>query len=341
MTQIMAQTMKYNLQDFNNITFDGFNFILPDEAVQLISELSLQVGSPSYIKTPIFQKRLNPLKMGPSGSASFDSSSSNSINFKNKRRGNKGMEVVNDDDWETLRTFHTTKIEQKVGIEAQIDVIRSYLNKMTHKNYNEMLANIIGVIDQLISENISDADMLLVSRAIFDIASTNRFYSKVYADLYAELISKYAVMKQVFKTCFESFLELFNTIEYVDAGVDYDKFCNNNKNNERRKALSVFFVNLMATNGIITKEELLEVITSLMTNLRTFIVQENKKNEVDEITENLVLLCSKKFLDGTEDIKIEGLTIMENIEMLANSKTKTFLSLTNKSIFKFMDMIEM
>ena len=59
----MAKTMKYTLQDFTNITFEGFNFTLPEETIKIISELSLQVGSPDYVKTPIFQKRENPMKV--------------------------------------------------------------------------------------------------------------------------------------------------------------------------------------------------------------------------------------------------------------------------------------
>lgn len=47
----------YTLKDFTNITFDGFDFTLPEATLALISELSLEVGSPSYIKTPVFQKK--------------------------------------------------------------------------------------------------------------------------------------------------------------------------------------------------------------------------------------------------------------------------------------------
>jgi hypothetical protein len=38
--------------------------------------------------------------------------------------------------------------------------------------------------------------------------------------------------------------------------------------------------------------------------------------------------------------KIDGFTILEMIEKLAHSKVKDYKSLTNKTIFKFMDMIE-
>lgn len=333
----MTAVMKYTLKDFTNVIFDGFDYALPEETIALISELSLEVGSPSYIKTPVFQKRDNPLKASAvSVPGGFQ------VNSNKKRRGNKNMEVLNDDDWETLRTFQTTKIEQKVGLDAQIDLIRSHLNKMSDKSYIDMRNKIVDLLDQLITEGITREDMIRVSSSIFEIASTNRFFSKLYADLYSDLINKYDIMKEIFTNCFDSFMELFNNIEYVDADKDYDKFCKVNKDNERRKSLSAFFVNLMK-NDIITADDLKSLLCNLMRQLVDFIKEENKKNIVDELTENIALLYNKSlFLDASEEAYfIEGAHILESITKLANSKVKMYPSLSNKSIFKFMDMIEM
>jgi len=134
-------------------------------------------------------------------------------------------------------------------------------------------------------------------------------------------------------------MQLFDKIEYVDSVVDYDAFCKNNKDNERRRSLSAFFVNLMY-NKIITKDKLIDLFVILMTQVFTFIKMENKKNEVDELTENIALLFKKEFIDTT-DIKIEGMTLIQSMEHLAKSKSKTYCSLSNKSIFKYMDMLEL
>jgi len=56
-------TSCYTLNDINNILFQGFDFKLPDETLKIISELALQVGSPDYVKTPVFQKRENSMKI--------------------------------------------------------------------------------------------------------------------------------------------------------------------------------------------------------------------------------------------------------------------------------------
>lgn len=324
----MAQIMRYNLQKFADITFEGFNFTLPEETIKIISELSLQVGSPSYVKTPVFQKRENPLKQ--TGQLSL---------LNNKRKKGKNVEVVNDEDWETLRTFHPTKFDQNTGIDAHIDLIRSHLNKITDKNYIDYRNKIIDVIEIIISEGFNSEEFMKVGLNIFEIASNNRFYSKIYADLYSELITKYEPMRNVFENSFNKFTDLFNVIEYVDPLVDYDAFCKNNKNNEKRKALSSFFVNL-TINGIIQKTQIMELIINLLSQVSSFISQENKKNEVDELTENIVLLYKKEVVDKNGSQLIDGITITELIDKLAHSKTKSFPSLTSKSIFKYMDMFE-
>jgi hypothetical protein len=330
----MAQIMKYSLQEFNDIAFNGFNFELPSDAVNIISELTLQVGSPSYIKTPIFQKRNQPV-------------TNNQTKEKdNKKKKNKNMEVLNDDDWESIRTFQTTKIEQKVGVDAQIDIIRLHINKMSDKNYIDMRNKIIEVIEKIIKEISENNDEInRVSSIIFDIASTNRFYSKNYADLYSDLINNYESMKRVFEDNFNKFISLFNNIEYVEPNEDYDKFCKINKDNEKRKALSSFFVNLMK-NGIITRDKIVKIIENLLNQLLNYISENNKKNEVDEITENISILYSGDLFneDNIEEdfeIDIKGMNISETVNKLANSKVKDYKSLTNKSIFKYMDMIDM
>ena len=332
--------MIYTLQDFNDITFDGFNFNLPEETIQMISNLSLEVGSPSYVKTPVFRKRENPMKdiqfgQGPT--------TTDELNQYKRKKGHKNVEVVNDEDWEALRSFHTTKIEQKVGIEVEIDLIRSYLNKMTDKNFADMKNKIFEILNQMFSENENKEEFTRISHIIFEIASTNRFYSKIYADLYSELIQHYQTMKHVFQENFDQFMNLFQQIEYVDPAVDYDRFCKINKTNEKRKALSCFFVNLML-NQIISKEQILNIVRDLITRVYEFIQVENKKNEADELTENIVLLFKKEYFneDDYQNIMvINNMNIMQLIESLANCKVKDFKSLTNKSIFKFMDMIDM
>ena len=306
----MTTTMRYTLDNINEILFQGFDYKMPEETLKIISELALQVGSPDYVKTPVFQKRENPMKS--------ETSSSGGGNFKRNNKRNKNVEIVNDEDWEALRTFQTTKIEETVGFDADIVAIRALLNKLSDKNYIDIRNKIIEIIDRLFLENITSENMLRLSCTIFEIASTNRFYSKIYA-------------------------ELFNTIEYIDPKVNYDKFCEINKTNEKRKSLAAFYLNLMC-NGIIPKKTIMVITRNLLFQLYTFISEDDKKNEVDELTETVSILYKKEIYtddEGDDYQQIEGYTVYEIIEKIANSKVKDYKSLTNKSLFKFMDLIDM
>jgi hypothetical protein len=337
----MQTMMIYNLTDFHNITFNGFEIKLPEDTLSIISEIAQQVGSPTYIRTPIFAKKENT--MLSSSSIKYGSTGTGSDSGFKRRKRNKNVESVSDEDWETIRTFQATKIEQKSGVDSKIDLLRTCLNKLTDKSYDEVVERIIGIFEELIKNETSDEDMLKVGNSIFDTASNNRFFSKMYADLYALLIQKFEIMKVIFENSLDTFLELFKTIEYVESEQDYDRFCKINKDNEKRKALSLFFVNL-CTNKIISKEKIVTITCDLMKQVVIFIKESNKKNEVDEITENIALLYNKSIFDkcsSTTDQKINGELFSDIVHRLSLCKVKTFPSLSNKSIFKYMDMIDM
>ena len=325
---------RYTLDNITTILFAGFDYKLPDEVLENISNLALQVGSPDYVKTPVFQKRENPLKS--------DVAPKDTIGYKKNKRS-KGHEITNDDDWQPNRAFQPTKIEGKVGLDSQIDTVRAYLNKLTDKNYIDMRNKIIEILDKLIVENITADDMSRFSSIIFEIASTNRFYSKMYAELYSDLSSKYDILMETFETNFRTFTDLFNVIEYVDPATNYDRFCEINKTNEKRKSLASFYLNLMA-NGVIPKIQIINIIRNLLAQIYTNIAIEDKKNVVEELTETVAILYKKELCDEftKDDYElIDGHTISDAVKRIASSKVKDFKSLTNKSLFKFMDLIEM
>ena len=326
----MATTLKYLLEDFRNIRFEGFNFVLPEDTITLISNLSLEVGSPTYVKTPNFQKQeMSKIIVGDS-----------LVNKNNNRRRNKPRETVNDEDWESVRNFQSTKIEQKEGVEIKINDIKLLLNKFTDNNYTEHKDKIIAIM----TENNEYDKLFKIGTTIFEIASNNKFYSKIYADLYTEIMGKFEIMKDIFEKSISEFLELFNVIQYVDPKVDYNLFCKINVDNEKRQTLSLFFVNLMI-NGVINKGRILNIIKNLLSQVKAYISKENKKNEVDELTENISILYKKELFDEDDfndsELDINGVKLNNYIEVLANSKVKNYLSITNKSLFKFMDMVEM
>jgi len=338
-TTVANNTMKYNLQKFKETKFYGFEFVIPEDTVTIINYLTGEIGSSAFITNPVFQKNEHL-----HGETMFTSNKGRGRNKKNSK-----FSESNNEDWEQLRSFHSTTIKQSSGIDGHIDNLRSNLNKLTDKTYQDIRTKIFDILDTIVnSSDFNETTWTQVSTVIFDIASTNKFFSKIYADLYAELVKKYDWMNAVFNMNFNKFAEKFEEIQYVDPDVNYDGFCDNNKINEKRRANSQFIVNL-ALNGFISNLSVARILRQLLDTIMNTINRSDKKNEVDEMTENVAILFNKEIIDKAEDdsdyeedeLEISGNTIVDTIIILAKSKTKDHKSLSQKAIFKYMDLVEM
>ena len=318
-------TMSYSLDDFHTICANGHNYKLSEDVLSIISKIVLEVGSPSYVKTPVFNKK------------SYTKSDTNDNIIKRRKPIKKEPTTIQS-------AYKSTNPDLKTGIALHIDSIRSYLNKLSDKNVTDITHKIIELMDQIINDqNITEEtkndELSNVSKIIFNIASTNRFYSAIYADVYSQLVTKYELIRLTFETNLNVFLDLFNNIEYVDASVDYDRFCKINKDNEKRKALSAFFVNLMNKN-IITRAKIIEITHTLAGLLYNYILEDDRKNEVNEIAENLFILYNKKYDSDYNGVIIGSEPINSFIKRLSKSKVNDYTSLSSKTIFKFMDLME-
>ena len=179
---------KYSLQEINEISLKRFVCDIPSKSIDIINELSTKVGSPSYIKTPIFNRR-NSL-------ADNFSIKTSSIKTKLplKKKTKITTEIFNDDDWDTIRSFEVTKINQtKEGIPTEIVNVRKLMNMMTETNYLDKQLEIKTILDN-IQSNYSQEDMKTISLTIFEIASENKFYSTLYSKIYTHLCNKYPIM---------------------------------------------------------------------------------------------------------------------------------------------------
>ena len=274
-------TKQYGILDYEDITNAGFLCNLSQETLDIISKLSEQVGAPTYIKTPIFLKKENRSISGVGGVGGGLGGGSGGGFKKNK---NKPSEIT-DDDWEVIRAFQTTQKHVSEGIQKNVDNIRGYLNKITDANEEAMTKDIKAEISQLIEHDTSHENMMKIGYSIFNIASSNSFYSALYARLFKSLMSDYDIFKKIFEDNFKEFMSLFESIEFVDPKKNYDKFCEYTKTNDKRRAMSLFVVNLMI-NNIISEDEIIQIIKQLQTLISSYLRKPEKANEVEELTEN-------------------------------------------------------
>ena len=322
--------IKYSFEDIESIAFNGFHCSIPQETLDIISTIAVKVGSPAYIKTPVFQKR--------------EQTKSTAIDATPVRRRRAKDIMLGNTDWDAPQTLSSTSsvLVQREGVDAQINQIRVCLNKLSEITYDDNLLQIKTILNA-ICVDASDDDLYKVGNAIFEIASNNKFFSKLYANVYTELMKTFHQLTVIFDKNYESYLLLFKNIVYVDPEVDYNQFCINNVSNEKRKATSAFFVNL-SLNGIIPPQHIMNVLKELFESVLTLMVQPNKTNEVCELIENIAILYNAQVLKLSDmvehTINHDGVekTFAQVITQLSTTRMKTYPSLSSKSIFKCMDL---
>jgi hypothetical protein len=245
------------------------------------------------------------------------------------------------DDWEEIRNFKATEQKVAVGFENDLNNIRSLLNKLSSTNYNIQKDIIIDNI-KIITTTESESDgysenTVKVANMIFNIASANRFLSDLYSDLYSELVKTYSIFGEILNQLSDKYQKSMMIISYIDPNVDYDKFCDYNKENELRRASAAFIMNL-TKRDLISRDDTVRIITELQSLTIQLINDDNRKNEVDEITENMFILFTmgKTFLT---DHALWTSEIEPFIREFSKKKAKDYKSLSSRCIFKYMDMI--
>jgi len=334
---MVVSVHRYGIEDFNRLIFEGFDYELDPEVRTIIQTLSDQVGAPEYIRTPQFpksNKRYDPINNASKGPGQSG-------------RNRYGEGGSSNEDWNSFRQFQATKIVKKEGVEKTIDTIRKHLNKISDKNYENQRANIFSELRALVdadasvddTENEKDinGEFDNVIGAVFTIASGNMFYSQLYAQLYQEMMAEFPVMKTNFKNNLSRFREIFNEIEYCNPDKDYDKFCAINKDNEKRRATALFYVNLMKLD-VVSSDEITSIIKELCDYQMSKVRQDGNKHIVDELSEVVAIMVLNSLP------KFKGQTtwdeIIEYVEKIASSKAADYPSITSKSIFKYMDIID-
>ena len=192
-------------------------------------------------------------------------------------------------------------------------------------------------MEEVNSKNKYESELVKIGESIFLIGSSNNFFSSLYSKLYKDLISKFPFMKAICMKNFDSFTFLFENIEYIKAEEDYDKFCEINKNNKKRRALSQFFINLMLLD-IISINLMIKLINTLIKKQESHLENKSDKNIVNEISENIFILITLGQLSLKTNEKWDS--IYNYSVKIANLKANAFPGLSNKTIFKFMDIIE-
>lgn len=297
--------IRYSFEKVNEIS-NALRATLPDETINIINFIAHKVGAPTYKKTP---------------------------NFNKKRK----VEKITNDDWAAIRNFKKTVMNKNTeGLLLEIDEIRSLLNKITNKSYNEIKTNILEKMKSC-KDKFSYDEFMKIGKLVFEIGSMNKYCSHLYAQLYKDLSLEFPVFNKISNNNFVEYSKIFDVIHFIDSEVDYNLYCDYNKENENRKSMSLFFVNLM-NYDVFDSDKIVHLILTLIKKIEEEVILENKKEIVEEIVSNLIILIAKTFetLNSHKNWQI----ISDHIKKFSTASKDNFKSLTAKTLFKYLDLVE-
>ena len=269
----------------------------------------------------------------------------------------------------------------KEGVDKDINDIRILLNKLSNKKYDSQKTEILTLIQNIFSkietsdstpvdtqesvyedtnevvshevvshevvshevvshEVVSHEAVQKIGQFIFDIASTNQFFSELYAGLYQDLVAQHAVFSEILEVFVENFQSTLDAVPYCDPATDYDGYCQYTKHNERRRATAAFFV-MLVVRGVLSGTRLAALVTHIQLLMETAIVEADRTNEVEELTEVLFLLIT---LGATslqaDDSHCWTTTIVPTLQTMSQRKSKDFASLSSRAVFKHRDILD-
>ena len=312
----MTTVIQYNLDDIQSL-YEKNNYDILDNVKDIILNLEKLIPDEQLQQIPLVRS-----------DRSYDRN-------KQRNRRQRGG-VTRADNWEAIRDFKPTEKREVIGLDKELNELRSFLNKMSKNNYNVQKDLIIVKIQELFdNENMTNDDINKVVDGVFESCCTSKFLSEIYTDLYVELIGQHDIFGNKLDNFIARFKDSLDTIKYVSPDDDYDGFCNNNIINESRKANSMFIVNLMIRD-MISQNDFLDLLKLMQNISLDYINQENREHEVEEITENIFILVthSKQILGSQEAWN----PIKAHHSHFITLKTKDYPSLSNRCRFKYMDM---
>lgn len=303
----------YTINDFSKLAFNGIKYELNDPVLKILKVLC---------------DNLPPMD-----------DTKKSIVKTNKQFQQKT------DDWSAVRSHNTLTPrirEVKEGTEQSIKEIRIALNKLSNKNADIQQESIVRLIKQVISDSKElDEDMKKIYKLIFDIVSTNEFYSALYAKLYKDLIGIFPEFSGKIVDILDKYKESFNNIKSVDSNADYDGFCDNVKNNDLRRAMTTFIINLLK-NDAINEEDVINTILYLEDLVIINAEESDKSIVIEETIENIFIFI----VQGNKKLNQNAIwkdKIIPNIHLISKFRKTDLVkykSMTSRSTFKLMDIID-
>lgn len=300
----MTQVNKYTIEDYKKIldtmTFENFDKEIQDKINYLLDNIFVE-----------------------------DNDISKSNYYRNKKNYNNNVQ------WQNIRNFQKTKI-----VKNDLDFnIKNILNKITDNNYEIQKMELFSIINNISKDEKYEnyeKNLINIYNKIIEIIKNNIYFSVIYARLYRELfeINPFFFDKIVKES--NNLVEYLLLVDNKDIrdnkdDTNYNILCSHNKNNDEKKSILMFFVNIFK-NDEKNFTILINILDNILDALENNINSENEKNNNEDLTELIFILFTN--IDNLDN------KYLEKIKKISEYKVKNYLGLSNKIIFKLMDILD-
>jgi hypothetical protein len=232
-----------------------------------------------------------------------------------------------DEEWKRP-AFKATVFAELDNTKSLIGDIRVLFNKINESNCDEKTEQIIAKIDE-IRDSVDFGDdaelgdrMRQIYDAIYKVATSNKMFSKLYASVLNHINAKYE-LNDLFEQRVEDYMKSMENIVDVDSNVDYDAFCEFTAVNNTRKNITTLLCEMQLTS-------MSQICKTLIERVESGVEQASKLKEVEEITENLVIIFSHN-PSLLEEYR-------SSIATLASYKAGEKPGLSSRTRFKYSDL---
>jgi hypothetical protein len=238
-----------------------------------------------------------------------------------------------EEKWNARPAFKATDISLGDGVEKQLNDIRTSLNKISAKMYDEMAVSIVAAIETVAADA---ATMARVAQFVFDVSSANKFFAKIYADLYKLLMTRFEIFGAFLTEFVRSYGAGAAELRYVNPEVDYDQYCLYTKSCDKRKAMAAF-ISHMAVNGSVATDVICDIMEMLASRTREHVSEADRIAEVEEMADVLAIFVTIGSPAARESAAWTA-RISPAISAIATMKSRDWPGLSSRALFKYQDI---
>jgi len=250
----------------------------------------------------------------------------------------------NMENWKKREEFKATVIAKKEGYENLLGELKKFLNKLTTANYDTQAESVIETVKSIIAlGDDDDADKIKLvltqtAEVIMQVACSNKYYSALYAKLFMRLVDIHEQFLEEKSRICNKFLTALQEIEIVDPNVDYDRFCIVNKKNDERRSMMLFIINLYKTGGC-SFDELMSIVIKIDEMIHMHVSASSFIEYTNELTEIMNIFVTNMVTEIKSNK--EWVFVKNRIVDYSKYKTKDYPGMSSRTIFKYMDMVDL